>query len=84
MRSFFNLTKRYTFEWGDITAILTIINVVAIIAVGLVASWLGLAIAIFGLVLDLAKDRKLNGLAIHLAMVALNTYFLLLCYGMVK
>lgn len=76
IKQFFNITTAYTFEWNDLYACLTMVNVLAIMAFGLVASWLGLAIALLGLVRDFTVDRRINGIVMHCAMVVLNIYFI--------
>ncbi len=78
MKKFFNVNGNYHFEWTDIQALFTIINVVLVMNIGLVAAWVGLAIAIFFFVKNLVADRKLNVFVINLGMIALNIYFLLL------
>lgn len=80
MKNFFNLNTAYNFEWNDLRAFITVINVVLIMAFGLSIAWFGLAVAVLGIVKDLVIDRKLNGLIMHLANVALNIYFLSLLY----
>ena len=42
------------------------------------------AIAAIGIVKDLTTDRKINGLLMHCSTVALNVYFLLMYYGVIK
>lgn len=80
MRNFFNLTSPYKFEYNDLRAVITVINVMLIMIFGLSIAWFGLAVAIIGVVKDLLIDRRINGLVMHLANVALNAYFLILLY----
>lgn len=80
MKNFFNFNTAYKFEWNDLRAFITVINVVLIMMFGLSIAWFGLAVAVLGVVKDLVIDRKLNGLIMHLANVALNIYFLSLLY----
>jgi hypothetical protein len=47
---------------------------------GLSIAWFGLAVAAIGIVKDLAVDRRINGLIMHMANVALNIYFIVLLY----
>jgi hypothetical protein len=47
---------------------------------GLSIAWFGLAVALIGVIKDLAVDRHINGLVMHLSSVALNIYFLILLY----
>lgn len=80
MRNFFNIETAYKFEWNDLRAFTTLVNVILIILFGLQISWFGLAIAVFGLVRDFTTDRHFNGIVMHLSMVVLNSYFLYIFY----
>lgn len=76
MKRFFGIEGRYKFEYNDLRALITVINVVLVMKFGLSIAWFGLAIAIIGLVKDLATDRKINGLVMHFSSVALNLFFI--------
>ena len=78
IKQFFNLTAPYKFEYNDLRAVITVINVILIICYGLSIAWFGLAVAGIGVVKDLTIDRRINGLVMHLANVALNLYFIIL------
>lgn len=80
VKQFFGINSAYKFEWNDLRAIITIINVVLIMIFGLSIAWFGLAVAIVGLVRDFTSDRHLNGILMHLASVVLNLYFISLLY----
>ena len=80
IKKFFGINTAYKFEWNDLRAIITIINVVLIMIFGLSIAWFGLAVALLGLVRDFTKDRHINGILMHLSSVVLNIYFLLLLY----
>ena len=80
MKHFFGLDKAYKFEWNDLRAFITVINVMLIMIYGLSISWFGLAVAFIGVIKDLAVDHKVNGLIMHIANIALNIYFLILLY----
>lgn len=77
MKNYFGLNKKYKFEWNDLRAFVTVLNVILIMIYGLSIAWFGLAVAIIGVVKDLAVDHRINGLVMHLANVALNVFFLL-------
>jgi|GEM_PF-3216523 len=83
MKNFFNINTKYSFEWNDLRAVITIINVALIMCFGLSIAWFGLAVAVLGLIKDLAIDRRINGTIMHLANIVLNTYFLLAYYGLI-
>lgn len=83
MRNFFNIEENYRFEWNDLRCFVTVINVMLIMIYGLSISWFGLFVAFIGVIKDLTTDRKVNGLIMHIANMALNIYFLLLYYGII-
>lgn len=76
MREFFKIEKAYSFEWNDLRAFITVINVLLIMRFGLSVAWFGLAIAVFGLVKDLTSDRHINGIVMHFSSIVLNLYFI--------
>lgn len=78
MKKFFGIDGAYKFEWNDLRCFVTIVNVVLIMIYGLSIAWFGLAVAVIGVIKDLAVDHRINGLIMHLANVALNIYFILL------
>lgn len=77
MKNFFRIDTAYKFEWNDLRAFVTVLNVVLIMIYGLSIAWFGLGVAIIGIVKDLTVDHRINGLIMHLANVALNVFFLL-------
>jgi uncharacterized BrkB/YihY/UPF0761 family membrane protein len=80
MKKFFKIETPYKFEYNDLRALITVINVVLIMIFGLSIAWFGLAVALIGIIKDLKIDRHINGLVMHLASVALNVYFIILLY----
>lgn len=80
MKDFFRIEEPYRFEYNDLRAFITVINVILIMIFGLSIAWFGLAVALIGVVKDLKVDRHINGLVMHLSSVALNVYFLILLY----
>lgn len=80
MKEFFKIETPYKFEYNDLRALITVINVILIMIFGLSIAWFGLAVALIGVIKDLKVDRHINGLVMHLASVALNVYFLILLY----
>lgn len=81
MRKFFRIETSYKFEWNDLRCLGMIINVILIICFGLSISWLGLGIAIIGIIRDLTTERWISGLLIHVSSAILNIYFLSLLYN---
>lgn len=81
MKKFFGIETTYKFEWNDLRAFITIINVILIMIFGLSISWFGLAVAVFGLIKDFTSDRHISGILMRLASMALNIYFLCLLYA---
>ena len=80
MKEFFRIEEPFRWEYNDLRAFITVVNVVLIMIFGLSIAWFGLAVALIGVIKDLKIDRHINGLVMHLASVALNIYFLILLY----
>lgn len=81
MRKFFGIVEnKYCFEWSDIWTALMVLNVIFIIQFGLIASWFGLGVAVFGLIIDMIKFRKINNLVMRISSAVLNIYFLMVLY----
>lgn len=80
VKSFFSIETKYRFEWNDLRAGITILNVILIMLFGLQVSWFGLAIALFGVCKDFSQHRHINDVLMHLSSVVLNIYFLSLLY----
>jgi len=64
------------FEWNDLRAFITVINVLLIMKFGLSIAWFSLGVASLGLLKDITVDKKVNGAVMHLANMVLNIYFL--------
>jgi len=71
----------FKLEYNDFRALITVVNVILIIQFGLSLAWLGLVVALIGIVKDLTIDKKWNGLIMHSANVILNVYFILIHRG---
>ena len=80
MKNFFNLNQKYKFEYNDVRAVITFVNVILIIHFGITICYLNLIIAVIGIVKDLTIDKKINGLLMHSANVILNLYLIILLY----
>lgn len=80
MKKFFNITQPYTFERADLRALITILNVLGVITIGLGASWIGLGVAVYDLVMDFKHRPHINVWLIHISLAVLNGYFLGLLY----
>lgn len=76
VKQFFGIETSYKFEWNDLRAIVTILNVLLIMKFGLSIAWFGLAVAVAGLIKDFTSDRHISGILMHLASVVLNLYFI--------
>ena len=81
VKEFFKIEGKYKPEYNDLRAFITVINVALIMVYGLSIAWFGLAVAAIGVIKDLAVDRHINGLVMHIANVALNLYFIILLYN---
>lgn len=80
LKKFFKIEQPYTFEGMDIRAIFTLINVIGVLTVGLVASWIGFIVALYDIIQDFRKGTHINMFVTHLALLVLNGYFLGLLY----
>lgn len=76
IKKFFNIETAYQFEYNDLRCCVTILNVALIMIFGLRIAWLGLIIALVGVVKDLRTDRKISSLLMHGSSVILNLYFI--------
>jgi hypothetical protein len=81
IKKFFRITEPYKFEWNDLRCAGMVINVILIMCFGLSISWLGLGIAVVGIIRDLTTDRRVSGLVMHISSAVLNIYFLSLLYN---
>ena len=81
IKKFFGIEMPYRFEWNDLRACITMLNVILIMMFGLSVSWFGLAVAIFGICKDLSQHRHINDMLMHVSSAVLNIYFLTLLYG---
>lgn len=76
---FFKIETAYKFEWNDLRAVLSLINFILLLFSFPLGAAFGLAIASLGLVKDLTSDRHINGIAMHLVSIMLNSYILFFC-----
>lgn len=76
MKQFFGIESAYRFEYNDLRALITVINVILIMKFGLSIVWFGLLVASIGLLKDIVLDRHINGMIMHFANVVLNLFFL--------
>lgn len=80
MKQFFNIENPYKFEWNDLRAVITVINVTLIILYGLSVAWFSLAIAVIGIIKETCGARHVNCYVSYIATIALNINFLILLY----
>lgn len=78
IKHFFNIDRRYTFEWNDLRTFITIINVMLIMRFGLSIAWFGLAVACLGIIKEFVGNRHINCLLSYVATIVLNVYFITL------
>lgn len=79
IKKYFNIENEFRFELGDWFALTMLINLILIMTIGLYASWLGLAVALINIGMDIKNEhRHLNDFITHFSGVALNVYFLTL------
>ena len=79
MKKFFDITEnKYTPEWADLSALLTIANVTLIICGVWWAPWLGIVNCGLALILGSLNHAHINTWAMQIALIVLNCYFLTL------
>lgn len=76
IKKFFRIEKPFKLEYNDIRALITIMNVILIIAFGRSFAWFSLITSIIGLIKDYKTDRRINGFLMHGANTILYIYLL--------
>lgn len=78
IKKFFKIETPYKFEWGDVSALITILNVALVLMGFWWAPIVGLAGCALNLMLNVRGRAHLNLYLIQIALVVLNVYFLTL------
>lgn len=76
MRAFFGIEENYTFEWCDLSALLTILNVTLVLCGVAFAPLIGIINSAISLIVLVLNKGHINAYALNLALIVLNTYFL--------
>ena len=77
MKNFFGIEeKQYVFEWGDVSALLTVLNVFFIVMGIWWAPFFGLANCLLAFILNVKSKAHLNAYIIQISLVMLNVFFL--------
>lgn len=77
MKKFFGIEeKQYVFEWGDVSALLTVLNVFFIVMGMWWAPFFGLANCVLAIVGMIKANAHLNAYIIQMALIVLNIFFL--------
>lgn len=77
MKNFFGITSRYRFEIYDVTALITLLNVCLVIAGFKFAPVFGIINGIICMILNVKGRAHINSYLTQLALIILNTYFLI-------
>ena len=72
VKEFFGIEGGYKFEYNDLRALITVVNVILIMIYGLSIAWFGLAVAGIGVVKDLTIDRRINTESVFYHLVNLG------------
>lgn len=80
MKDFFNITTKYKFEWNDLRALITVINVTLVVLFGLSVAWFGLAVAFIGIIKETFGKRHINCYVSYIATIILNINLLIIFY----
>lgn len=77
MKKLFSIEEsKYVFEWNDVVAFLTIVNVVCVMLGCAFAPWIAIGNCLLSLVLNVKYKVHLNLYVIQVALVILNIFFL--------
>ena len=74
MKNYFQLCLPYRFEWNDVFALANFINT-------LLVTKFGLAVCVACMIDDVIEVRRINLTFLHFSIAILNSYFLLMYYG---
>ena len=66
--------KKYKYEHMDLAALMTLINTLVII-IWNKGAYIGLPVAVCGLIYDLRNGCHINNIIIRLSLIAMNIYF---------
>jgi len=69
--------SKYKYEHMDLAALMTFLNTIAIIFWN-AGAYIGLPVAVGGLIYDLRKGCHINNVIIRLSLIVMNIYFLTL------
>lgn len=76
IKKFFNITEAYRFDWSDLSAMLTVANVVCIIAGLWWAPIIGIVNCAINIGLSIINRGYINGYVLNSALIVLNIFFL--------
>lgn len=76
LKRFFRIDSAYRFEYGDFSALMTVLNVALLIFVGTIGAWVGLANATTNMGYALRSNRKINLVVTYGALFVLNLYYI--------
>lgn len=77
IKEFFGVeSDKYIFEWNDVSAVLTILNVALVICGYNWAPWVGIVNSCISLLLNVKYKMHFNLYTIQIALIILNAYFL--------
>lgn len=76
MKKYFGIDCQYRFERMDLSALCAVLNTFAIILFNK-GAYIGLPVAIIGLIWDLRDGCHINNVIMRLSLIAMNIYFLI-------
>lgn len=80
MKEFFGITESFRFEWNDVVAFITLLNVTLVLLGFSWAPILGIANGVLSLALNAKYRAHINLYVMQLAIIILNIYFLSLAF----
>lgn len=80
MKKFFGITESFRFEWNDVVAFITLLNVILVLLGFSWAPIFGIANGVLSLALNVKYRAHINLYVMQLAIIVLNIYFLSLAF----
>ena len=77
VKKFFGIEGPYKFERMDISALCTVLNLIAIIAWNK-GPFVGIPVNIIGMGIDIKNGTHINNMIMRLSLIIMNIYFLTL------
>lgn len=78
IKKFFGIETEYTFEWADLSTLLTVLNVTLVLLGWYYAPFIGIVNCVINLIVNIKYRTHINLYIMQVALIILNIYFLTL------